>query len=50
MRKNNNTLTVLSVRTVRTVRPDGHWSHDRRYPSGRCLPVRRTVWFNPKGR
>lgn len=50
MRKNNTTITVHSARTVRTVRPDGHWTIDRRYSSGRCLPVRRNVWFNPKGR
>lgn len=50
MNKNTSFSFARTVRAVRPVRTDGHWALDSRYPSCRCIPVRRTVRFNPGGR
>lgn len=50
MKQNNNTNTINTVHAAKNVHAIWTWTHDRRYPSGRCIPVHRTVRFNPRGR
>ena len=50
MKRNNTFLNIHTVHTSKFVHTLWTWTHDSRYPSGRCIPVRRSVRFNPRGR
>ena len=50
MKRNISYFPIPAVHADKFVHAPWTWTRDSRYPSGRCIPVRRAVRFNPRGR